>query len=317
MKLMRSGRHTTPSQVEKVAEKAGKAAPAMAVTAGALMAVPHGHAAAPVKHRTVAEAVVTAKTEHAAAAGASSAVQALVATKAAAAYAGSVHLDAVTHAAETSQNYSVHSGDTLSSIADHFYGKSGDWQWLYHVNNKTVSNPNLIYPGQALSVPADAPAGYTLPASEQPATTSSISSSQGSGYQARHAAPVQSSTSESSAPAASSGPAATVSRVSNGATTTAAGTYDCGSLESLWERAGGSPGEAFMAAEIATAESGGNPNAISPTADYGLWQINASHGAEATLDPLGNAEAAVAISSDGTNWGAWTTYTTGAYANRC
>ena len=65
------------------------------------------------------------------------------------------------------------------------------------------------------------------------------------------------------------------------------------------------------------AESGGNPNAISPTADYGLWQINASHGAEATLDPLGNAEAAVAISSDGANWGPWTTFTTGAYSGRC
>jgi LysM repeat protein len=316
MKLMRSGRHTTPSQVEKVAGKAGKAAPAMAVTAGALMAVPHGHAAAPVKHHTVAAAVVTAKTEHAAAAGASSAVQALVATKAAAAYAGSVHLDAVTHAAETSQNYSVHSGDTLSSIAGHFYGKSGDWQWLYHVNNKTVSNPNLIYPGQALSVPADPPSGYTLPASELPATTSSISSSQGSGYQARHA-PVQSSTSESSAPAASSAPTATVSQVSGGATTSGAGTYSCNSLESLWEQAGGSAGEALMAAEIAMAESGGNPNAISPTADYGLWQINASHGAEATLDPQGNAEAAVAISSDGADWGAWTTYTAGAYFGRC
>jgi len=317
MKLMRSGRHTTPSQVEKVAEKAGKAAPAMAVTAGALMAVPHGHAAAPVQHRTVAEAVVTAKTEHAAAAGASSAVQALVATKAAAAYAGSVHLDAVTRAAETSQNYPVHSGDTLSSIAGHFYGKSGDWQWLYHVNNKTVSNPNLIYPGETLSIPADPPADYTLPASELPATTSSISSSQGSGYQARHAAPVQSSTSESSAPAASSAPTTTVSQVSTGATTTAAGTYSCSDLESLWEQAGGSAGEAFMAAEIAMAESGGNPNAISPTADYGLWQINASHGAEATLDPQANAEAAVAISSDGTDWGAWTTYMTGAYASRC
>jgi len=318
MKLVRSGRHTTPSQVEKVAEKAGKAAPAMAVTAGALMAVPHGHAAAPVEHRTVAEAVMTAKTEHAAAAGASSAGQALVATKAAAAYAGSVHLDAVTHAAETSQNYSVHSGDTLSSIAGHFYGKSGDWQWLYHVNNKTVSNPNLIYPGQALSVPANPPAGYTLPASELPTTTSSISSSQGSGYQARHAAPVQSSTSESSAPpAATSAPTATVSQVSRGATTTAAGTYSCRGLESLWEQAGGSAGDAFMAAEVAMAESGGDPNAISPTADYGLWQINASHGAEATLNPQGNAEAAVAISSDGSDWGAWTTYTTGAYADRC
>jgi LysM repeat protein len=313
MKLMRSGRHTTPSQVEKVAEKAGKAAPAMAVTAGALMAVPHGHAAAPVKHSTVAEAVVTAKTEHGAAAYASSAVQVLVVTKAAAAYAGSAHLDAVTHAAETSQNYPVHAGDTLSSIAGHFYGKSGDWQWLYHVNNKTVSDPNLIYPGQTLNIPADPPVGYTLPASEMPATTSSISSSQGSGYQARHAAPVQSS----SAPAAPSAPTTTVSQVSGGATTTAAGRYDCSGLESLWEQAGGSAGDAFMAAEIAMAESGGNPNAISPTADYGLWQINASHGAEATLNPLGNAEAAVAISSGGTDWGPWTTYTTGAYSDRC
>ena len=98
---------------------------------------------------------------------------------------------------------------------------------------------------------------------------------------------------------------------------TAAGTYSCRGLESLWEQAGGSAGDAFMAAEVAMAESGGDPNAISPTADYGLWQINASHGAEATLNPQGNAEAAVAISSDGSDWGAWTTYTTGAYADRC
>ena len=72
-----------------------------------------------------------------------------------------------------------------------------------------------------------------------------------------------------------------------------------------------------MAAEIAMAESGGNPNAVSPTDDFGLWQINGSHGSEATLNPLGNAEAAVAISGGGSNWGAWTTFTSGAYAGRC
>jgi hypothetical protein len=33
VKIMRSGRHTQPSQVEKVAEKAGKAAPVMAISA--------------------------------------------------------------------------------------------------------------------------------------------------------------------------------------------------------------------------------------------------------------------------------------------
>ena len=95
------------------------------------------------------------------------------------------------------------------------------------------------------------------------------------------------------------------------------GNYSCSMLESLWIQQGGNPGEAFIAAEIARAESGGNPGAISPTADYGLWQINVSNGAYATLDPVGNARAAIAISNDGTNWSPWTTYTSGAYVGRC
>ena len=318
MKLMRSGRHATPSQVEKVAEKAGKAAPAMAVTAGALMAAPHGHASAPVKHSTVAEAVVTAKTQHTTSAtNVGSAAEALVATKAA--LASSTRLHAATHAGGVSHTYAVRSGDTLSSIASHFYGKSGDWQWLYHVNHGSLSSPNLIYPGEKLNVPANAPANYTLPASEvpaaAPATTSSGSST---GYQPKHAStpPASTTVSEDSGSSTASTPT-TVSHVSGAAVTTAAGTYSCSGLESLWEQAGGSAGEAVMAASIAMAESGGNPNAISPTNDYGLWQINGSHGALATLNPLGNAEAAVSISSNGTSWGAWTTYTSGAYSGRC
>ena len=35
------------------------------------------------------------------------------------------------------------------------------------------------------------------------------------------------------------------------------------------------------------------------------------------LDPLGNARAAISISDGGHNWGAWTTYTSGAYSGRC
>src|ERR1700761_9339368 len=57
VKILRSGRHTQPSQVEKVAATAGKAAPVMAISAGALVAVPHGHAVDTVKHATVAAAV--------------------------------------------------------------------------------------------------------------------------------------------------------------------------------------------------------------------------------------------------------------------
>ncbi len=314
MKVMRSGRHATLSQVEKVAEKAGKAAPAMAVTAGALMAVPHGHAAAPAKHSTVAEAVVTAKTEHTAA-GSYSAAGTLLATKAA--LASSAGLDTATQAAAVSQTYAVRSGETLSSISSQFYGKAGDWQWLYHVNHSTVSDPNLIYPGQELNVPADPPANYTLPASEAPATTPSVASAPSGGYQAKHATPSSDAGSDSGSSSAPVSAPTMVSNLSSGPATTSAGTYSCRGLESLWEQAGGSTGEAVMAASIAMAESGGNPGAISPTNDYGLWQINGSHGALATLNPLGNAEAAVSISGNGGDWGPWTTYTTGAYSGRC
>ena len=188
------------------------------------------------------------------------------------ALAHSTRLDAATHAAKASQNYAVRSGDTLASISDHVYGKSGDWQWLYHVNSKTISDPNLIYPGQVLNVPADPPANYTLPASAVPATTSSVSNAPASGYRARHAAPVAqnsgtgsgSGTGCSARVSGSGRPRRRRSRTSPGATPTSAGTYSCGGLEALWEEAGGSPGEAVMAAEIAMAESGGNPRPSAP-----------------------------------------------------
>jgi Lysozyme like domain len=98
-----------------------------------------------------------------------------------------------------------------------------------------------------------------------------------------------------------------------------AGSYSCNQLEALWDQEGGNPRTAFIAAEIAIAESDGNPDAISPTGDYGLWQINASHGLAVStmLSPAGSAQAAIAISSDGTDWSAWTTYTSGAYIGRC
>jgi Lysozyme like domain len=99
------------------------------------------------------------------------------------------------------------------------------------------------------------------------------------------------------------------------------GTLDCTQLEALWDSAGGNPADSFMAAEIATAESGGQQYATDDdgngTTDEGYWQINTSHGALATYDPYGNARAAVIISADGTDWEPWVTYQTGAYAGQC
>lgn len=95
------------------------------------------------------------------------------------------------------------------------------------------------------------------------------------------------------------------------------GTLTCGQLRILWEDAGGSFAEAFVASEIAEAESGGRQYATGAAGEKGYWQINPDHGALSTYNPLGNARAAVIISDDGTNWSPWTTYTSGLYIGRC
>jgi hypothetical protein len=91
-------------------------------------------------------------------------------------------------------------------------------------------------------------------------------------------------------------------------------------LEEIWDEEGGNHADSFIAAEIATAESGGRTYIVSPTSDYGLWQINWSHDPsdpQIYLNPVVNVRAAIAISSDGTDWSAWTTYTKGLYYGLC
>jgi hypothetical protein len=100
-------------------------------------------------------------------------------------------------------------------------------------------------------------------------------------------------------------------------------------LEGYWIGAGGSPAAAPLAAAIAMAESGGNPNAHNakpPDDSYGLWQINmlgsmgpsrrAQFGLSSNtqlFDPATNARAAVAISGGGKSFAAWSTFGNGAY----
>ena len=170
MRIRRRGRHTAPSQVEKVAEKAGKAAPAMAI-AGALVAAPQAQHA----FTTAAKPGTVAAADARGAAGAAGAGQQQGAT----ATLNSVSAHAVLvnststarHAATTgpasNTHYKVKSGDTLSGIAAHYYHKAADWQWLYHENDKTISDPNLIYPGETLFVPSDPPANFTLAATSR------------------------------------------------------------------------------------------------------------------------------------------------------
>lgn len=49
--------------------------------------------------------------------------------------------------------YTVVPGDSLSAIAQQFYGDPAQWTLLFEANRHQISNPNLIFPGQVLRVP--------------------------------------------------------------------------------------------------------------------------------------------------------------------
>jgi hypothetical protein len=94
------------------------------------------------------------------------------------------------------------------------------------------------------------------------------------------------------------------------------GTLNPQQIRDAWVRAGGDPSPAVVrwAVAVALAESGGQPGIISKpnsngTRDHGLWQINDGAWPDRyTTDLARNAEAAVFISKNGTNWGPWNTY---------
>lgn len=80
-------------------------------------------------------------------------------------------------------------------------------------------------------------------------------------------------------------------------------------VENIWIQAGGNPQAAAMAAAVADAESGLNPNATYTNPDgttaIGLWLIPTNATPAGSTDPLANARAAIQQSSNGTNWQSW------------
>jgi phage tail protein X len=180
------------------------------------------------------------------------------------------------------RSYAVRPGDTLSGIAQRFYGRAADWTVVYAANRTKIRNPGLIYVGQVLSIPRD-------PHAQPPASRAHTTA-----YRPRHSKPAPS-----------------------GHTGTLQGTLNCGGLEALWRSAGGAPWAEVTAASIAMAESSGRQYATGSAGERGYWQINPVNGALSTYSAYGNARAAVIMSHDGTNWSPWTTWVDGAYAGRC
>ena len=50
--------------------------------------------------------------------------------------------------------YEVVSGDSLSKIAKREYGNASEWNRIYDANRDLLNDPNKIYPGQKLKIPA-------------------------------------------------------------------------------------------------------------------------------------------------------------------
>lgn len=64
--------------------------------------------------------------------------------------------DAMTTAepADQSRWYTVVRGDTLSAISKSQYGNANEYMKIFEANKPMLSNPDKIYPGQVLRIPA-------------------------------------------------------------------------------------------------------------------------------------------------------------------
>lgn len=60
----------------------------------------------------------------------------------------------VASAEPESRFYTVKSGDTLSKIAQEMYGNANDYNKIFEANRPMLSDPNKIYVGQVLRIPA-------------------------------------------------------------------------------------------------------------------------------------------------------------------
>jgi len=50
-------------------------------------------------------------------------------------------------------DYAVKAGDTLSDLAEWFYGNPLKWPKIYEANRKVIVNPDYIYIGQKIAIP--------------------------------------------------------------------------------------------------------------------------------------------------------------------
>ncbi|MBP2646676.1 MAG: peptidoglycan-binding protein [Gemmatimonadetes bacterium] len=67
---------------------------------------------------------------------------------------GSSSAAAVPGASSAPRTYEVKKGDSLSKIAKHVYGDASKWRKIFEANGDKIKDPDKIYPGQVLTIPA-------------------------------------------------------------------------------------------------------------------------------------------------------------------
>jgi hypothetical protein len=152
------------------------------------------------------------------------------------------HLDAVVKSATpAARSYTVQPGDTLYGISQRYWGNGNYWPALYQANRSKISDPNLIYAGQVVTIPSgrhqasSAPAPSTSASSTSASSTSASSSSASSTWapSTADAASSGSSTWPSSGSASSrSNPSSTSAASSKGGTGTTSSSSASSSVQS-------------------------------------------------------------------------------------
>src|SRR6202044_2800635 len=87
------------------------------------------------------------------------------------------HLDAVVHSATpAARSYTVQPGDTLYGISQRYWGNGKYWPALYQANRSKISDPNLIYAGQVVTIPSGRHQASSAPAPSTSTSSPSASS---------------------------------------------------------------------------------------------------------------------------------------------
>jgi ABC-type nitrate/sulfonate/bicarbonate transport system substrate-binding protein/LysM repeat protein len=57
------------------------------------------------------------------------------------------------------EEYTIKSGDSLTKLAERYYGSVGKWEKIYEANRDSIKNPNYIFIGQKIIIPPAAGSG--------------------------------------------------------------------------------------------------------------------------------------------------------------